>query len=208
MKNLLALRAGAACFAALCIATTANAAGTIDASNSTITCSTFTKAVFKPKPNLVVGGALPATISIKGKLSGCATNAPGVTSISGSLSGTLTLPNNDCSSLNGPVAGTGTLTLKWKASPGLVDSVSTVTVNLNSAVGGLFNLGPANFGQIQLGNPPGAALAVSGAFTGGDGGATSTASLIFSQDVNEFTLLCSSGGIKALNIGVGTITLQ
>jgi hypothetical protein len=204
MKKL-ALRAAAPCLAAFCIATTAIAAGDIDASNSTITCSTFTKTVFKPKPTLVVGGGVPATISIKGKLTGCTTNAPGVTSISGSIKGTLTVPTNDCTGIG---AASGTLTFKWKASPGLLDSVSTVTVNMGSATPGLFVLGPASYGQLQLGNPPGAALSVSGSFTGGDGGATSTGNLIFSQDSNAFVELCSGAGIKELNIGVGTITLQ
>jgi hypothetical protein len=206
MKNLLAL-AIAPCLAVLCIATTASAAGGIDASGETITCSTFTKAVFKPKPSLVNGGTLPVTISIKAKVTGCSSSIPGL-SISGSLSGTLTAAVNDCANVNSPPGLTGTLTLKWKASPGLLDPVTTITVNPNSVVSGNFNLGSAFWGELQLGNPPGAAVAVSGSFAGGDGGATSTATMIFSQDVNTFVSLCSTTGIKALNIGVGTITLQ
>ncbi|MCC6848775.1 MAG: hypothetical protein IT294_09760 [Deltaproteobacteria bacterium] len=199
----LALRA-APCLAALCIATTAIAAGDIDASNSTVTCSTFLKTVFKPKPTLIVGGTQPATVSIKGKLGTCTTNAPGVTSITGSFKGTLTMLN-DCSGFG---AATGTITFKWKASPALIDSVSTVTVNAGSAVPNLFMLGSAAYGQLQLGNPPGAAVSVSGSFTGGDGGATSAGNFIFSQDQNTFIALCGGTGIKELNIGVGTITLQ
>ena len=194
---------------ALCLAATVHAAGTVDASNSTITCSTLTKAVIQPKPALVNSGALPATVKIKGTLSGCTTNAPGVTSITGSFSGLLTGGVNDCGSLIGPTANTGTITLKWKSVPGLIIPTSTVTVNAGSAVGGLFLLGSAAYGQFQLGNPPGAALSVAGSFTGGDGGATSTATVITTQDVGAIGTLCGSAtGVKLLNIGLGTITLQ
>lgn len=204
MKKLLALRAAALCLTSLCVVGAAHAAGGVDASNSIVTCSTFTKAVLKPKPTLVIGGTLPATISVKGKLTACVTNNAGITSIGGSFKGTLTMLN-DCAGFNN---ATGTLTFKWKASPGLLDSTSTVTVNMGSVSPNLFVLGSASYGQLQLGSPPGAALAVSGSFTGGDGGATSTGNLILSQDQNAFQGFCSSTGIKELNIGVGTITLQ
>ena len=205
MKKLIALP-----IAALCLAATAHAAGTVDASNSVITCSTITKAVIQPKPALLNGGTLPGTVKIKGSLSGCTTNAPGVTSITGSFKGELTGGTNDCVNLLGPTANTGTIEIKWKATPALVNSASTVTVNNGSAVGGLFlGLLPAAYGQFQLGNPPGAALSVAGSFTGGNGGATSTANIITTQDFGAITTLCaSSTGVKALNIGLGTISLQ
>ncbi len=196
--------------AALCLAATAHAAGTVDASNSTITCSSLTKAVIGLKPSLVTGGTLPTTVTIKGGLSGCTTNAPGVTSISGSFKGTLTGGTNSCAGLVGPTTNTGTITVKWKATPGLINATSTIQINSGSAVGGLFTgLVPAVYGQFQLGNPPGAALSVSGSFTGGDGGATSTATIITTQDVGAIGALCgSTTGVKALNIGIGTLTLQ
>jgi hypothetical protein len=195
--------------AALCMAATAHAAGTVDASNSTVTCSTLTKAVIQPKPTLVNGGTLPSTVKIKGKLSGCTTNAPGVTSISGSFSGVLSGGLNDCASLIGPTTTTGTITLKWKSSPGLINPVSTVTVAAGSAVGSVVAIGPAAYGGFGLGNPPGLALSVAGSFTGGDGGATSTALVLTTQDIGEIATQCASvKGVKTLNIGLGTITLQ
>lgn len=196
--------------AALGFAAAAHAAGTVDASNSTITCNSLNKASIKLKPALVNGGALPTTVSIKGSLAGCTTNAPGVTSITGSFKGTLTGTANDCVNLLGPTANTGTLTIKWKSTPGLINASSTVTINAGSAVGGAFaGLPPAAFGQFQLGNPPGAALSVSGSFTGGDGGATSTSTVVTTQSVGEILGLCgTTNGVKALNIGIGTLTLQ
>ena len=104
MKKLIALPVAALCFAA-----TAHAAGTVDASNSTITCNTITKAVIQLKPALVTGGLLPGTVKIKGSLSGCTTNAPGVTSITGTFKGELTGGMNDCADLIGPTTNTGTI---------------------------------------------------------------------------------------------------
>jgi hypothetical protein len=196
--------------AVLCLAATAHAAGTVDASNSTITCASLTKAGIKLKPALVNGGLLPTTVSIKGALSGCTTNAPGVTSISGSFKGTLTGGTNSCAGLLGPTTNTGTIAIKWKATPGLIDSTSTVQINSGAAVGGLFaGLPPGAYGQFQLGSPPGAALSVTGSFTGGDGGATSTATVITTQDAIALAGLCATtNGVKALNIGIGVLTLQ
>ena len=195
--------------AAVCLAATAHAAGTVDASNSVITCNSLTKASIQLKPALVTGGALPSTVKIKGALSGCTTNAPGVTSISGSFSGTLTGGTNDCVNLIGPTTNTGTITIKWKSTPGLINATSTVTINAGSAVGGIFaGFPPGSYGQFQLGNPPGAALAVTGSFTGGDGGATSVATVVTTEDVAAIGSLCAGGGVKKLSIGLGTITLQ
>jgi hypothetical protein len=202
MRHLL-LVAGAVLGAAV----TAHAAGTVDASNSFIQCNTFTKASIKLIPALVNGGTALTTVKIKGALSGCVTNA-GVTSISGTVSGVLTGGTNDCINLIGTIPSTGTLTVKWKSTPGLINPVSTVTVNFGSSEGGFFGFGPADYGRFDLGNPPGAALAVSGSFTGGDGGATSTASVLTSQDINAILAGCGGAGVKALDIGIGTITLQ
>jgi hypothetical protein len=195
--------------AALCFAATAQAAGTVDASNSTITCNSLIKAGIQLKPGLVNGGTLPTSVKIKGQLSGCTTNAPGVTSISGSFSGTLTGGTNSCVSLIGPTTNTGTITIKWKSTPGLIDATSTVTITSGSAVGGIFTgLPPGSYGQFQLGNPPGAALSVTGSFTGGDGGATSVATVVTTEDVGAVAAMCGGGGVKKLSIGIGTITLQ
>ena len=204
MRKLIALPV-----AALCLAATAHAAGTVDASNSVITCNTITKALIQPKPALLATGTAPAIVKIKGTLSGCTTNAPGVTSITGSFKGELSGGTNNCAGLVGPTTNTGTISVKWKATPALIDSTSTITVNSGSAVGGLFPVGAGLYGQFQLGNPPGAALSVSGSFTGGDGGATSVATIITTQDAGAIATLCASTtGVKALNIGLGSITLQ
>ena len=77
-------------------------------------------------------------------------------------------------------------------------------------MGGTFlGLPPAVFGQLQLGDAPGAVLSVSGSFTGGDGEANSVATIAATQSLGEITALCrTTTGVEALNIGTGTLTLQ
>ncbi len=202
MKKVLALAVSTLSLAAA----VAHAAGTVDASNSTITCSTITKGVIKADPPFVNGGTAPGTLKFKGKLSGCTTDAA-VTSITGSFSGVLTGATNDCASLAGATTSAGTITIKWKASPELIVKTSTVTVSSGGSVGSVFTLGPSVYGQFDLGAPVGNALAVAGSFTGGDGGATSSATIITTQDLLSTFTLCDTG-VKTLNMGVGTVTLQ
>ena len=209
MKKLLVLS-----LAALCLSATARTAGAqVDASNSTVTCNTITKGSISLKPALMAGGTIVGgVVKIKGSLSGCTTNNGGITSITGSFKGELaSTTTNDCTNLVGPTTNTGTIIVKWKAVPALTNSTSTVTISAGSAVGGLFTgVPPGVYGQFDLGNPPGVALAVTGAFTGGDGGATSTARVITTQDaLGSLASQCASPkGLKSLNIGLGTITLQ
>jgi hypothetical protein len=196
--------------AVLCLSVTVRTAGAVDASNSTVTCNTITKGQIKPKPSLVNGGTEPSTVKIKGKLSGCTTNAPGVTSITGSFKGELTGGTNDCAGLVGLTTNVGTIDLKWKATPALDDNTSTVTLVAGSAVGLVVGpFGSGLYGAFGLGNPPGLALSVTGSFTGGNGGATSVATVITTQDIGEIATECASTkGVKVLNIGLGSITLQ
>lgn len=202
MKKAFALTVSALLFAGV-----AHAAGTVDASNSTITCSTITKGVIKAAPPFVNGGTSPGTLKFKGKLDGCTTDAA-VTSITGSFSGLLTFATNDCAALAGSTSSTGTITIKWKSSPGLIVNTSTVTVGSGSAVGSVFVLeGSSLYAQFDLGAPVGNALAVAGSFTGGDGGASSSAKILTTQDLAATFNLCSTG-VKTLNIGLGKVTLQ
>jgi hypothetical protein len=209
MKKVLVLS-----LAALCLSATARmAAAQEDASNNTITCNTITKGSISLKPALIVGGTVVGgVVKIKGSLSGCTTDNANITSITGSFKGELaSTTTNDCVNLLGPTTNTGTIVIKWKSTPALVSSTSTVTITAGDAVGGLFaGLPPGTYGQFDLGNPPGTALAVTGSFTGGDGGATSVATVITTQDTGALAVACAppSKGLKTLNIGLGTITLQ
>jgi hypothetical protein len=51
-------------------------------------------------------------------------------------------------------------------------------------------------------------MGITGAFTGGDGGATSSAALVTTQDLASTIASCTGGGLKALDIGAGQLTLE
>ena len=68
---------------------------------------------------------------------------------------------------------------------------------------GYFGLGP----NPRATGTPGIAVAVSGAFTGGDGGAGSTADIILQQDLAVLIGQCSTG-LKGLNIALGQLQLS
>src|SRR4051812_10169438 len=84
-------------------AASAHAADPIDVSNNTVTCGTLEKVVVKTSPALTVGGTSPVKIKLKGKLGGCNTDAAvGIPDFKSSISGSLTLPTNDCFALVSP----------------------------------------------------------------------------------------------------------
>jgi hypothetical protein len=89
----------------------------------------------------------------------------------------------------------------------LVNGASTVTINPNSTVSGIF-AAPwgANYGKFELGAPTGVALGVTGAFAGTDGGATSNSIGITTQDLTLILNGCAIG-VKSLNLGIGQIHL-
>lgn len=183
----------------------------VDVANDSITCNTVI-ATAKFKPPLVFGGGATATaIALKGTVQGCTVSgANPATVLSGKFSGTLVGATNDCSFvLSSSTPQVGTLTFTWKAdkttpllqtkSTVSVTTVSGTTTTLGGAVGG------ATFFQLVLGTS-----GVSGAFTGGDGGASSSNVFISSEDLfGSATQQCnSSNGMKIIHLGLGTITLS
>lgn len=205
----------AAVAATLLFAATASAQ--IDVSNSTVTCNSILKGSMKISPALATGGVLPTVFKVQGKLAGCTTDAVGVTLVDGksSFKGEITLPTNDCGVLAGPNTATGTLTFKWKATESISPNKSVVTINSGSLQSGVYAAPWGGmYGAFGLGvstfptGGAGTALGVTGAFTGGDAGATSAAALITTQDLASTIASCTGGGLKVLDIGAGQITLD
>jgi hypothetical protein len=201
---------------ALSFALASTAAAQIDVSNSTVTCNTVIKGSIKLAPALITGGALPTAFKIKGKLGGCTTNAGGVTLLDGksSFSGVVNVPTNDCAALLNPGAVSGTITVKWKATPAILPTSSTITLDSGDATAGLFATGwGAPYGYFGLGiNPrpsgnPGNPLAVAGAFTGGSGGVNSTADIVTGEDTALILGQCGGAGVKAITIAIGQLKL-
>ena len=175
----------------------------IDVSNHSITCHTvFGNA--SSKPPLLIGGTAPTTMKVKTFLAGCAVTGPGSVSIlSGKMSGNISATSNECISLHHPLAGT--LTIKWKASEAtpIVPNSSTMEIKDVTFSGYQAPWG-TSYGQFSLG-----VSSVTGAFTGGDNGATSSNVSLTSQDIFEILSQCASpAGLKTLNTGLSTFTLQ
>jgi len=203
----------------------------VDVSQETVRCLTVTKGIIKAAPPLVLGGATAAVISISGTLGGC--TSPSRASLvfpegKSKFKGTLNAATNDCLGLNGPTTGSGTITFTWSATDtgtggtggGLASKTSTLTLPTGAAVGGTFmsptqpNGMGTGYGQFLVGTANGVAVApsVAGDFQGGNGGATSVATLVTSQSTltaGGFCLPPPLGkGLKQLNIGTGAILLQ
>jgi hypothetical protein len=180
----------------------------IDVSNDKINCNTVIGSV-KIKPALVNGGVAGATdIKVKGTLDGCTDTTNGAVIIHASkFKGELTGTSNDCATLLSASSVTGSITVKWKADSTTPITPNTSTLTPGTLTGGTFApaaLAPATYGDFTIGS----GATVSGAFTGGDGGATTHAVLATGQDVGALGTACAGAGIKAITIGLGTLTLQ
>jgi hypothetical protein len=217
IRKLAILGAAVAMPFALLIPSSGAAAPPVDVSNNTVTCNTINKGVIKAKPPLVTGGSVPTVFSIAGKLAGCSTDASGVVinDFKSSFKGTISAPSNDCGALLGPSTATGQIIIKWNTTPKITPSTSTIDISSGDLTTGVFSSGWGGaYGYFGLGVNPrpsgtaGTPLAVSGAFTGGDGGASSTADAVTQEDIAVILGQCSANGVKALNIGIGQIQLS
>jgi hypothetical protein len=180
------------------------AAQKIDVSNDSITCNTVIATV-SVKPPLVTGGtATSVVMAVKGSVAGCTVTGSNAASIlSGKLSGKITATSNECITVFEPL--TGTITMKWKADRTTPILQTSSTLNITNVSFSLFGA-PWNmtYGQFSLGTS-----SVTGAFTGGDNGATSSNTSLTSQDIGEILNECGSPtGLKTLNVGLGQVTLQ
>ncbi len=194
-----------------------------DNSNDTVTCGTILKGAIKPKPVLTLTGAVPSVFAISGTLSGCSSPSnPNLVFPEGKskFKGTINAPNNNCLSLAGSSTATGTLTITWGATDsvsgaGMLNKSSVVTIPSMGSTGNFVVVAGDQHGSFDLGTP--VALSVTGGFTGGNGGATSTASVITTESVVSILRACDTTaappaipgkGVKQITIGVGGLTLQ
>ena len=176
----------------------------IDVSNDSITCNTvFGTASIQP-PLLIGGTATKAVMAVKASVAGCTvTGLHSVSILSGKLSGKVTATSNECISLFHPL--TGTLKVNWKADKTTPILQTSSTMNITNVSFGTFSAPwGASYGQFSLG-----VSSVTGAFTGGDNGATSSNVSLSSQDIGEILAECGSPpGLKTLNTGLSQMKLQ
>jgi hypothetical protein len=176
----------------------------IDVSNDSITCNTMVGTASIQPPLLTGGTATKAVMAVTGSVAGCTvTGLHSVSILSGKLSGKVTATSNECVSLFHPL--TGTITINWTADKTTPILQTSSTMNITNVSFGTFSAPwGTSYGQFSLGTS-----GVTGAFTGGDNGATSSNVALTSQDIGEILAECGSPtGIKTLNTGLGQITLQ
>lgn len=169
---------------------------TIDGGNATISCDVAGKIKFSPA--ITTNGGSPLSSSVNLSLNGCSTTGiSGLTLLGGKATGTLHTASNAFSDLNGTVASTGTITIKWNTlGTKLTNSKSVVTVNAITAGTG------ANVTfDITAGD-----AGVTGSFTGGDAGANSTFTSV-EDTVASLARPLAGKGIKGLTVQSGTLTL-
>ncbi len=182
----------------------AHAGGTLDASHYTVSCDTMTKGTVGFVPALTLAGTSPEAVKIKGALSGCTATPdgsnPAVQVLSATVSGALTGGTNSCLSLLGPSTATGTITIKWKTVPALLNATTTITINSGNVSGGTaFPFSDAAaYGNFSI-----SGTTQTGAFGGPSGtGAASFTKALTVQGVSGLTPACTSAtGLKGVALG-------
>jgi hypothetical protein len=187
------------------------AAPPVDVSGEAIRCSTVTGTISISPPLAFGGTATTVRMKIKGKLDGCevVTN-PSVLIDSGTFQGTLVLPSNECMALTSSQPVTGSISYRWKANPETPIVPTTSAQEVGRLTGSPFEaalaaegFGGASYLGLTLGT-----TSVSGAFTGGDAGATSSAVVVTSENSIFFVATCRTPGIRTLHLGIGSIALR
>src|SRR5262249_47423636 len=150
------------------------AGDSVDASTYTVHCDTVIGKI-KFAPALTSPGtATSLTGTVSASLAGCIAmppsgGGPAVTIESGEVSGTLSGTSNDCNVLLSAGPATGSLKVKWNATPALLEksSVATVSALSFSVFTPGFPFNPA-YGGFNL-----SVSGVTGSFQGSDFGASS-----------------------------------
>src|SRR5262249_54197966 len=126
-----------------------------------------------------------------------------VTILSGKLRGRVASTSNECITLAEPL--TGSIAIRWKADKAtpILQTSSTLAIT-DVTFDGFAAPWGVSYGRFSLGTS-----SVTGAFTGGDGGASSSNVSLTSQDLVEIVSECASPtGSKTLNVGSGQLKLQ
>ncbi len=199
----------------------------IDVTNHRVACDSLVGKLKFSTP-LVIGGSSANSITVGATISGCVDlDDSNVKLKPTKMKGVLSTPTNDCLSLIGPTSVSGTVQIKWKTLPGtpkLTDGDPGVAgavsdMSISQASGGTFaapsswgNGGTSGYGLFQIGADPAhgntAPPSVANAFTGGNGGITSTFDGTTGESAAAILAQClSPSGVKALNFGIGALYL-
>jgi hypothetical protein len=174
----------------------ANAAG-INAKNDTVTC-TGIKGTAKFSPTVTSNEKAGTTkTKITATLTGCTSNATGLTVKSGKVTGTLSdkhAAEDGCTGLAGSIPAIGKLTTKWTTTPAITSGNSVISVK--SIDGGVGSDGNATF-TIPGGTPNGPP---SGSFEGTNDGASDATSAQTTTSASSILTTCDKSGLKSISI--------
>lgn len=182
----------------------------IDVSQDTIVCRSVSGTV-KYLPGLTNGGVSTRLVTIKGSLAGCTVSGPNSAIV---LGGTFTAKlgggPSTCSELLGQSNPSGTVTFKWQADKTTPIEQTSTVVTITGASGTVASLDQCLAG-FQMGAYLQSSLVgshITGAFLGTDGGASSSNTVVVTQEITEILNLCASAnGIKQLTFGLGVLAL-
>ncbi|HMD47397.1 MAG TPA: hypothetical protein VKG43_14620 [Acidimicrobiales bacterium] len=201
-RILLVASACAIPLAGLAVTSSVASGSSIDVTHDTIACSTFTGSL-KFSPPLVSGGSASSdTITVKGALSNCTDGSSLLTGATGKLGGTLTGTSNNCLSLLGSQAVTGSLTIKWKTTP---KSTPTSSVDTPNSTTGVTAGADGNSAFVIPGSTPSSST---GAFQGNDNGASGSAYADTGETPTQLGAACAGKGIKKLTLVEGAGNLS
>ncbi len=199
----------------------------IDVTNHRVVCDSVVGKLKFSTP-LVIGGTSPNSIAISATVAGCVDLDDSEVKLKATkMKGVLSSATNDCLSLIGPSNISGTVQIKWKTEPGtpkLIDGDPAVAgavsdMSITQASGGTFAVPSSwgggqtsGYGLFQIGADPAhgntAPIQVDNAFTGGNGGVTSTFDGTTGESAAAILAQCfSPTGVKGLNFGIGAVYL-
>jgi hypothetical protein len=198
----------------VCVARSLAGTPPVDNSHDTVSCTTISKGVIKPKPALNGSGGVPTVMAISGTLAGCTSNDASITLPEGKskFKGTLTTTTNNCHVFIVPVGAPpviGTMTITWGTAPAVTNKTTTITISPPaSVVGRLLTFAGTPYEELRIGSPfMEAPVSATGGFTGTDGGASSGLDMLIQESLFAMDSdFCDTiRGLTRLTIGVGRL---
>jgi hypothetical protein len=190
---------------------------TVNVQNDKVSCNTIVGKISFTTALTLTGPTTGAnTIKVSAVVDGCTDSTNSNVHIKAThLSIALNTNNGTaCTGLFGNSAVTASSTVKWAASDPTVEKLvingnlpAATTDTITGTTGGTYasDTWGGSYGEFSVAAP--AQETVSGAFTGGDGGVSSSFTATTGQDVGALLNACSSiKGIKTINFGIGNIS--
>jgi hypothetical protein len=176
-----------------------------DVSTDTVTCDSVVGTV-KIKPPLVIMTGMPLTITVKGVVAGCIDGVNGSVKILPSkVSAKLSSVSTGCAGLLGSSPISGPIKVSWKADKTTPITPKSSVIATSTLTGGIYGGAPwfTPYGMLTL-----AASGVTGAFTGSDGGASTTALAALAESIGVLGTECGGAGIGQMHLALGTLKVQ